>query len=80
MRINLNLFKNSRKEKETHPDYRGDGKDENGAEFTISAWVKEGKNGKYFSCAVQEKQDYAPNAAQAPVPAARVEDKDDLPF
>ena len=34
------LFKNDRKEKETHPDYKGSYTDANGAEFWLSAWIK----------------------------------------
>lgn len=44
------LFKNNRKEKDTHPEYTGtcmvDGKI-----MRMSAWIKEGKSGKFFSMA-----------------------------
>ena len=56
MSINCNLFKNNRRENDRQPEYRGDGKDENGVEYWISAWVKEGAKGKYFSCSIQPKE------------------------
>lgn len=47
------LFKNNRKEKDTHPDYTGtcmvDGK-----VMRMSAWIKEGKAGQFFSFAFNE--------------------------
>lgn len=42
------LFKNDRKEKETHPDYKGTVKI-GGVEYWQSAWVKEVNGKKYFS-------------------------------
>ena len=50
------LFKNDRKEKDSHPDYRGDGLI-NGQPVWISAWVKEGKKGKFFSMSFKAKDD-----------------------
>lgn len=48
------LGRNERKEKDTHPTHTGqctiDGK-----QFWISAWVKEGRNGKFFSLAFKPK-------------------------
>jgi hypothetical protein len=44
------LFKNDRREKDTHPLYKGDCII-NGQKFWISAWLKEGKSGKYMSLA-----------------------------
>ena len=67
------LFKNDRKEKETQPDYRGDAKI-NGQEYWISAWVKEGKAGKFFSLALTPKE-----SRPEPAPQAETFD-DDLPF
>ena len=49
-----NLFKNDRRETETQPAYRGDAKIE-GKVYKISAWVKDGKNGRFFSLAFTEK-------------------------
>ena len=42
------LFPNDRKEKETHPDYKGKIKWHNGTEAWLSAWEKETKNGRKF--------------------------------
>ena len=37
------IFKNERKEKESHPDYKGKAKI-NGQEFEIAAWINEAKS------------------------------------
>ena len=68
------LFKNDRKEKDTHPDYKGsiniDGKD-----YWLSAWVNTAKNSgaKYFGLSVQPKEDQGTQSNQFEPP-------EDLPF
>ena len=42
------LFPNDRKEKPTHPDWKGRIKWHNGTEAWLSAWEKESKNGRKF--------------------------------
>lgn len=48
------IFKNSKKEKETQPDYRGEIITPSGEKLEIALWVKEGKKGKFFSAAIKE--------------------------
>lgn len=43
-----NLFKNTKKESDTQPDYTGSAK-VNEVDYAMSAWINEGKNGKYLS-------------------------------
>jgi hypothetical protein len=50
----FSLFKN-KKEKDTQPDYKGDGADHAGNPIEVAAWLKEGKNGKYMSCSFKAK-------------------------
>lgn len=58
------LFKNTRKEKETHPDYNGSCRI-NGHDLRISAWLKEKQNGeKYFSFAFKAKDGTADRPSQ----------------
>ena len=68
------LFKSDKIENERSPQYKGnitvDGKD-----YWISAWVKEGKSGKFMGLAVSPKEEYQPK--QAPKKASFDED---LPF
>jgi hypothetical protein len=50
------LSKNDKKTEDRHPEYRGSAVI-GGKQFWISAWVKEGKLGKFFSLSFTEKTD-----------------------
>ena len=52
------LFKNDRREKDSHPHATGSCIID-GVSFWISAWTKEGKNGKFQSLAFRRKEDKA---------------------
>ena len=69
------LFKNDRKTTETHPDYTGSIM-VNNREHYLSAWVKEGTKGKFFSVSIGKTKE-----AKAFKPAGSDEIVDsDLPF
>jgi len=69
------LFKNDKKEQEKHPDYKGSIMVD-GTEFWLSAWIKEGKSGKFMGLAVSPKDAQPP--ASKPLPK-NLED-DSIPF
>ena len=63
------LFKNDKREKDTHPHFTGK-INIDGVEYWLSAWTKEGKSGKFFSLSAKAKED-APKASKpAPAPVA----------
>lgn len=55
------LFKNDRREKDTHPEYQGSITVE-GVEYWLSGWIKEGQKGKFFSLSVRPKDGQKPKA------------------
>ena len=57
------LFKNDRKEKDTHPNMKGSINVE-GVKYWVSAWTKEGQNGKFISLSLTPKEQ-TKTAAQA---------------
>lgn len=59
------LFKNDRKEKPTHPDYRGT-VNVGGKEFWIDAWIKDGKKGKFMSLSIKPKEGTFREAPKTP--------------
>lgn len=52
------LFKNDRREKDTHPHATGTAII-GGVEYWVSAWTKEGKKGKFQSLAFKVKEERA---------------------
>lgn len=73
------LFKNDKKDKPTFPDYKGNIR-VNGQEFWLSAWIKEGKNGKFMGLALSPKEEQGQALVKAK-PKAGFDDLDsDLPF
>jgi len=75
----FSLFKNeNRTDDNNQPHYNGNGKDMNGNDFQVSAWVTTSKGGKtYFSCKMQEP--YKKEENQNVVETANASDPD-LPF
>lgn len=61
------LFKNDRKEKETHPDYKGNA-EVGGVEYWLSAWIKTPNAGgnKFMSISFQRKDEQQPATLPAP--------------
>ena len=78
------LFKNEKKETDSHPDYKGSAMIE-GTEYWFSAWINESKTGtKYMKTSFSQKEQVHSNGVQQ-VKAA-VQDmslaqlEDDIPF
>lgn len=73
------LFKNDRKEKETHPDAKGSIMVD-GVAYWISAWTKQDRNGnRYQSLSVQRKGQPAASKPAASKPVAD-DMEDSIPF
>jgi hypothetical protein len=72
------LFTNDKKETDKHPHYKGnitvDGKD-----YWLSAWVKEGKSGKFMGLAVSPKEEYKPKPSERSK-ATGFDSDDSMPF
>jgi len=74
------LFKNDRKEKDTHPDYTGT-INIGGNEWRLSAWIKTGQKGKFMSLAASEpyqKEQQSRQKYQSPVSQDEIDS--DIPF
>jgi len=72
------LFKSDKIENERSPQYKGnitvDGKD-----YWISAWIKDGKSGKFMGLAVSPKEEYKPKTSERSK-ATNFDNAEDLPF
>lgn len=65
------LFKNDRREKDTHPNYKGNARVD-GVDYFFDVWVKTDKNGnKYMSASFKRKEKQS-----APVPDRQQQARD----
>lgn len=58
------IFKNTNKKADNHPDYKGK-VNVNGKEMEVALWVKQGKNGSFFSASFSEP--YVPQEERKPI-------------
>lgn len=68
------LFKNDRKQGDNDPDYTGSWTDADNVEYFLSAWINDGRNGKYMKVKLgQQKQQQRSQPPSRPQPS-----RDDL--
>ncbi len=73
------LFRNDKKEKDTHPDHRGSVMVE-GVEYWLDGWINQTQAGKkYFGLKLKRKDAQPSTATSTPAPAPSDLD-DDVPF
>ena len=76
------LFKNDKKENDRAPEYKGNIMVD-GQEYWLSAWIKEGKTGKFMGLAVSPR-DAQPPAGKVPYGQGGTtkegRDMEDVPF
>jgi hypothetical protein len=71
------LFRNDKKETGNQPDYKGN-ITVDGQSYWLSAWIKDGKSGKFMGLAVSPKEEAN---TSSPKKKSSIEDMDeDLPF
>jgi hypothetical protein len=68
------LARNDRREKDTHPEFTGKA-EVDGVMYWISAWVKDGNGGKFFSLSFRKQDEPAQKGKAAPK-----DDLSDVPF
>ena len=74
------LFKNDKIENDRSPTYKGN-ITVNGQDYWLSAWIKEGKSGKFMGLALSPKEAQAPQKAKMSERSkATGFDDEDLPF
>jgi hypothetical protein len=61
----FSLFKNLDKNKDNHPDYKGDGKDLDGNPIWVNAWLKKSAKGTFMSCSFKLKEQKKPATKNA---------------
>jgi len=69
------LFRSDKKENDRATDYKGN-ITVNGQDYWLSAWIKEGKSGKFMGLALSPKEQQRPSERSK----ATNFDSDDMPF
>jgi hypothetical protein len=72
------LFKSDKRDNERAPHYKGNITVE-GKDYWLSAWIKEGKSGKFMGLALSPK-DEQPPAKSTPRPSKQDDMDEDIPF
>lgn len=74
------LFKNTRKETESHSDYRGEARID-GHDVWVSAWINKDKNGNnYMKLTFKRKDGTAERPTKTPAATSFPDPDSDIPF